>query len=87
MIPVYDKPTIQKVVEAVASGIQDRIIVLGKNNKSIEEHFDKPSELEYRIQKAGKDHDLKQIRKIICPADIYYVRQKNQKGLGDSITK
>ena len=64
MLPVYDKPTIQYVVEeAIASGIDDIIIITGRNKKSIEDHFDKSYELEYRLQKAGKDRDLKEIRK------------------------
>ncbi|MBR3141421.1 MAG: UTP--glucose-1-phosphate uridylyltransferase GalU [Methanobrevibacter sp.] len=86
MLPVYDKPTIQYVVEeAVASGINDIIIVTGRHKRSIEDHFDKYYELEYNLQKAGKDHDLKEIRKITDLADICYVRQKEQNGLGDAI--
>ena len=86
MLPVYDKPTIQYVVEeAVASGINDIIIVTGRHKRSIEDHFDKYYELEYNLQKAGKDRDLKEIRKITDLADICYVRQKEQNGLGDAI--
>ena len=86
MLPVYDKPTIQYVVEeAVASGIDDIIIVTGRHKRSIEDHFDKYYELEYNLQKAGKDRDLKEIRKITDLADICYVRQKEQNGLGDAI--
>lgn len=86
MLPVYDKPTIQYVVEeAVASGIEDIIIVTGRHKRSLEDHFDKYYELEYNLQKAGKDRELKQIRKITDLADICYVRQKEQKGLGDAI--
>ena len=86
MLPVYDKPTIQYVVEeAVASGIDDIIIVTGRHKRSLEDHFDKYYELEYNLQKAGKDRELKQIRKITDLADICYVRQKEQKGLGDAI--
>ena len=86
MLPVYDKPTIQYVVEeAVASGIDDIIIVTGRHKRSLEDHFDKYYELEYNLQKAGKDSELKQIRKITDLADICYVRQKDQKALGDAI--
>ena len=86
MLPVYDKPTIQYVVEeAVASRIDDIIIVTGRHKRSLEDHFDKYYELEYNLQKAGKDRDLKKIRKITDLADICYVRQKDQKGLGDAI--
>ena len=59
MLPVYDKPTIQYVVEkAVASGIDDIIIVTGRHKRSLEDHFDKYYELEYNLQKAGRDHEL-----------------------------
>ena len=86
MLPVYDKPTIQYVIEeAVNSGIDDILIVTGRNKRSIEDHFDKSYELEYTLQKAGKDLRLKEIRKVTDLADICYVRQKEQKGLGDAI--
>ena len=86
MLPVYNKPTIQYLVEeAVASGIDDIIIITGRHKKSIEDHFDKYHELEHSLQRAGKDRDLKKIRKITDLADICYVRQKHAKGLGDAI--
>lgn len=86
MLPVYDKPIIQYTIEeAVASGIDDILIITGRNKISIEDHFDKSYELEQTLQKAGKDRVLKQIRKITDLADVCYVRQKNQKGLGDAI--
>lgn len=86
MLPVFDKPTIQYVIEeAVASGIDDIIIITGKNKRSIEDHFDKSFELEYALQNAGKDNYLKQVRDITDLADICYIRQKEQKGLGDAI--
>lgn len=86
MLPVYDKPTIQYVIEeAIASGIDDILIVTGRNKRSIEDHFDKSYELEYSLQKAGKDRVLKQVRKITDLADVCYVRQRNLKGLGDAI--
>ena len=87
MLPVYDKPTIQHVIEeAVASGIDDILIITGRNKRSIEDHFDKSYELEYTLQKAGKDRVLKQVRKVTDLADICYVRQKNLRGLGDAIS-
>ena len=86
MLPVYDKPTIQYVIEeARASGIDDIIIITGRNKRSIEDHFDKSYELEYTLQKAKKDRELKEIRKITDLADICYIRQKEQNGLGDAI--
>lgn len=86
MLPVFDKPTIQYVIEeAVASGIDDILIVTGKNKRSIEDHFDKSFELEYTLETVGKDSYLKTVRDITDLADICYVRQKDQKGLGDAI--
>ncbi|MEE0943471.1 UTP--glucose-1-phosphate uridylyltransferase GalU [Methanobrevibacter sp.] len=87
MLPVYYKPTIHYAVEeAVNSGIDDILIITGRNKRSIEDYFDKSYELEYTLQKAGKDRDLKKVRKITNLADICYVRQKNLKGLGDAVS-
>lgn len=86
MLPVFDKPTIQYVIEeAVASGIDDILIVTGRNKRSIEDHFDKSFELEQTLKNAGKEDRLKQVREITDLADICYVRQKEQKGLGNAI--
>lgn len=86
MLPVFDKPTIQYVIEeAVASGIDDILIVTGKNKRSIEDHFDKSFELEHSLKEKGKLNELKRIQDITDLADITYVRQKEQKGLGDAI--
>lgn len=87
MLPVYDKPTIQYVVEeAVASGIDDILIITGRGKRSIEDHFDKSVELEVTLKNADKCDRLKQVRDITGLADICYVRQKNQNGLGDAIS-
>ncbi len=86
MLPVFNKPTIQYVVEeAVASGIDDILIITGKGKRSIEDHFDRSFELEYFLRSCGKIDDLIEIEAISEIADIYYVRQKQQKGLGDAI--
>ncbi|MGC9516063.1 MAG: UTP--glucose-1-phosphate uridylyltransferase GalU [Methanomicrobiales archaeon] len=86
MLPVFDKPTIQYVVEeAVASGIDDILIITGKGKRSIEDHFDRAFELEYFLKKNGKTDYLDEIESISELADIYYVRQKKQQGLGDAI--
>ncbi|MDD5959509.1 MAG: UTP--glucose-1-phosphate uridylyltransferase GalU [Methanobrevibacter wolinii] len=86
MLPVFDKPTIQYVIEeAVASGIDDILIVTGKNKRSIEDHFDKSFELEHSLKEKGKLNELRRIQDITDLADITYVRQKEQKGLGDAI--
>jgi UTP--glucose-1-phosphate uridylyltransferase len=86
MLPVYNKPTIQYVVEeAVASGIDDILIITGKGKRSIEDHFDRSFELEYSLRNCGKMDYLVEVEAISEMADIYYVRQKKQKGLGDAI--
>lgn len=86
MLPVFDKPTIQYVVEeAVASGIDDILIITGKGKRSIEDHFDRSFELEYFLKENGKKAFLDEVESISELADIYYVRQKKQKGLGDAI--
>lgn len=86
MLPVFDKPTIQYVVEeAVASGIDDILIVTGKGKRSIEDHFDRSFELEYVLKENDKTDYLNEVEAISELADIYYVRQKEQKGLGDAI--
>ncbi len=87
MLPVFNKPTIQYVVEeAVSSGINDILIITGKGKRSIEDHFDKAFELEYFLKNGGKTDYLKEVESISELADIYYVRQKQQKGLGDAIS-
>jgi len=86
MLPVFDKPTIQYVIEeAVASGIDDILIVTGKGKRPIEDHFDRSFELEYNLKENDKTDYLEEIKAISDLADIYYVRQKKQKGLGDAI--
>lgn len=86
MLPVFDKPAIQYVVEeAVAAGIDDILIITGKGKRSIEDHFDRSFELEYFLKKNNKNEMLNEIEEISELADIYYVRQREQKGLGDAI--
>ena len=86
MLPIVDKPTIQYIVEeAVASGIEDIIIVTGRTKKAIEDHFDKSVELEMELEKHGKDELLKIARSVSDIANIYYIRQKEPKGLGHAI--
>lgn len=86
MLPVYDKPTIQYVIEeAVNSGVDDILIVTGKGKRSIEDHFDRSFELEHHLKTKGKEDFLKEIEYISELADIHFIRQKKQKGLGDAI--
>ncbi|MCT2195570.1 UTP--glucose-1-phosphate uridylyltransferase GalU [Paenibacillus sp. p3-SID1389] len=86
MLPIVDKPTIQYIVEeAVASGIEDIIIVTGKGKRAIEDHFDTSFELEYNLNEKGKYQLLEEVRKSSEMADIHYIRQKEPKGLGHAI--
>ena len=86
MLPIVDKPTIQYIVEeAVASGIEEILIVTGRNKKCIEDHFDKSIELEMELEKAHKEEMLKMVREIADMAEIYFIRQKEPRGLGDAV--
>jgi UTP--glucose-1-phosphate uridylyltransferase len=73
------------VEEAVASGIEDIVIVTGWHKRSIEDHFDYPFELEKRLIEAGKDEQAEQVRKIAEMANFIYVRQKGPYGNGTPI--
>ena len=86
MLPVFDKPTIQYVIEeSVNSGVDDILIVTGKGKRSIEDHFDRSFELEHHLKTKGKEDFLKEIEYISDLADIHFIRQKKQKGVGDAI--
>lgn len=86
MLPIVDKPTIQYIIEeAVASGIEQILIITGRNKRAIEDHFDKSVELENELESHGKEQLLNLVRDISNMADIYYIRQKEPKGLGHAI--
>ncbi|WP_394233315.1 UTP--glucose-1-phosphate uridylyltransferase GalU [Niallia oryzisoli] len=86
MLPIVDKPTIQYIVEeAVASGIEEIVIIIGRGKRSIEDHFDKSYELEDALLKKKQLARLEEVQKISNLANIYYVRQKEAKGLGHAI--
>ncbi len=86
MLPIVDKPTLQYIIEeAVESGIEEILIITGRNKKSIEDHFDKSVELELELEKKGKDELLEEVRKISDMVNIHYIRQKEPKGLGHAI--
>jgi UTP--glucose-1-phosphate uridylyltransferase len=86
MLPIVDKPTIQFIVEeAVASGIEDIIIVTGKGKRAIEDHFDNAHELEQNLIEKDKFELLDKVRYSTNLADIHYIRQKEPKGLGHAI--
>lgn len=85
MLPIVDKPTIQYIVEeAVASGIEDIIIVTGKGKRAIEDHFDYSFELEENLIQKQK-FDLLEKVKEPSKVDIHYIRQKEPKGLGHAV--
>ncbi|MGL5575781.1 MAG: UTP--glucose-1-phosphate uridylyltransferase GalU [Sarcina sp.] len=86
MLPIVDKPTIQYIIEeAIASGIEEILIITGRSKKCIEDHFDKSVELELELEKSGKDEMLKMVREISDMVDIHFIRQKEPKGLGHAI--
>ncbi|GHH97744.1 UTP--glucose-1-phosphate uridylyltransferase GalU [Neobacillus kokaensis] len=86
MLPIVDKPTIQYIVEeAIASGIEDIIIVTGKGKRAIEDHFDFAPELEQNLLEKGKTDLLDKVRYSTNLADIHYIRQKEPKGLGHAV--
>lgn len=87
MLPIVDTPTIQLVVEeAVASGITDILMVIGKSKRAIEEHFDRNIELEQELQRKGKDKLLAQVQRISSMANIHFIWQKELNGLGDAVS-
>lgn len=86
MLPIVDKPTLQYIIEeAVASGVEEILIITGRNKKSIEDHFDKSVELELELENKGKTDLLEIVRGISNMVNIHYIRQKEPKGLGDAI--
>lgn len=86
MLPIVDKPIIQYVVEeAVASGIEDIVIVTGWHKRSIEDHFDYPFELEKRLLESGKEQQAEEVRKIAEMANFIYIRQKGPYGNGTPV--
>ena len=86
MLPIVDTPTIQYIIEeAVKSGIEEILIITNSNKHSMENHFDKSYELEERLKASGKDKEVKMINDIANLANIYYIRQKEPKGLGHAI--
>ena len=86
MLPIVDKPTLQYIIEeAIASGIEEILIVTGRNKKSIEDHFDRSVELELELEQKGKTAMLEMVQDISNMVNIHYIRQKEPKGLGHAI--
>ena len=85
MLPIVDKPTIQYIVEeALASGIEDILIISGHGKRAIEDHFDSAPALEYELGRKGKTERLDVVRET-TGVNFHYVRQKYMRGLGDAI--
>lgn len=85
MLPIVDKPTIQYIIEeAVASGIEEILIITGRSKRAIEDHFDRSIELEMTLEKQGKPELLDLVREI-SNVTIHYIRQKEAKGLGHAV--
>lgn len=86
MLPIVDKPTLQYIVEeAIDSGIEEILVITGRNKKSIEDHFDKSVELELELEKSGKQEMLDMVRHISDMVNIQYIRQKEPRGLGHAV--
>ena len=86
MLPMVDKPVIQYIIEeAVAAGIEDILIVTNRAKSAMDDYFDYYPELETRLLQAGKESELVEVRRAADLANIFYVRQKETKGLGHAI--
>ena len=85
MLPIVDKPAIQFIIEeAIASGIEEILIITGRNKRSIEDHFDRSLELEMQLKAQGKYDQLKMVEEISEVA-IHFIRQKEALGLGHAV--
>lgn len=86
MLPLVDKPVIQYIIEeAVAAGIEDILVVTNRAKSAMDDYFDYYPELEERLARAGKEKELAEVRRAADLANIFYVRQKETKGLGHAI--
>ena len=86
MLPIVDKPTIQYIIEeAAAAGVEDIIVVTGRNKRSIEDHFDRSIELEIELERTGKEQLLQMVKSIPEIANIHFIRQKQPLGLGHAV--
>ena len=86
MLPLVDKPAIQYIIEeAVASGIEDILIITNRGKSTMDDYFDFVPELEEALKRSGKEKELGIVRNIADVANIFYVRQKETKGLGHAV--
>ena len=85
MLPIVDTPAIQYIIqEALDSGIEEILIITGRNKRAIEDHFDTSVELEQLLQQQGKKKQLDMVRKL-ADVKIHFIRQKAPRGLGDAV--
>ncbi|KXZ58924.1 UTP--glucose-1-phosphate uridylyltransferase [Brevibacterium ravenspurgense] len=88
MLPVVDKPAIQYVVEEVVdAGLNDVLMITGRNKRPLEDHFDRVDGLEETLRAKGDDAKLEKVQKASSLADVHYVRQGDPKGLGHAVLK
>lgn len=88
MLPIVDKPAIQYIVEeAVKAGITDILIITNRGKEAIENHFDHAVELENMLAAKGKNEQLEEVASVCNLANIYFLRQKETKGLGDAVLR
>jgi UTP--glucose-1-phosphate uridylyltransferase len=88
MLPVVDKPAIQYVVEeAVAAGLEDVLMIIGRNKNALANHFDRVAELEYTLENKGDESKLEQVQESSDLADVHFVRQGDPKGLGHAVLR
>jgi len=86
MLPLLDKPVIQYIIEeAVASGIEDILLITNRAKSAMDDYFDYHPELEERLARSGQEKELKAVREVADMANLFYVRQKETKGLGHAI--
>ena len=86
MLPLVDKPVIQYIVEeAVTAGVEEILIITNRGKTPIEDYFDYAPDLEERLIKDGKGKDAETVRKVADMADIFFLRQKETKGLGHAV--
>jgi len=86
MLNLVDKPTIQYIVEeAVASGIEDILIITSRGKASVEDHFDRSPELEQKLAQSGREKELSELIRISHMANIHFVRQQEMLGLGHAV--
>lgn len=86
MLPIVDKPTLQYIVEeAIASGIEDLLIITSRGKDAIVNHFDKAYELESVLERDGKSEMLNIVREVSDKINVHFIRQQEQKGLGHAV--